>query len=103
MVIFPGMVIVKVAMTHLWSLPMWIVSLASASLMDLKYLLLVNMMSICFFRYLLEIGKSFDSEVSFSTSCVTQANVSSNHLSPSSALKSPPTMGMYLLQFAVRL
>ena len=41
--VFPGMVIVKVAMTQLWSLPMWIMSLASASLLYLKYLLLVNM------------------------------------------------------------
>ena len=35
-----GMLIVKVAMTHLWSLPMWIMSLASASFACLKYLLL---------------------------------------------------------------
>ena len=32
----------KVAMTHLWSLPMWIMSLASASLLYLKYLLMVD-------------------------------------------------------------
>ena len=35
MFVFPSMVIVKVAMTHLWSLPMWIMSLASASLLCL--------------------------------------------------------------------
>ena len=35
---FPGMV-----MTHLWSLPMWIMSLASVSLLYLKYILLANM------------------------------------------------------------
>ena len=40
---FPDMVIMKVAMTHLWSLPMWIMSLASVSLACLKYLLLVRM------------------------------------------------------------
>ena len=36
------------AMTHLWSLPMWIMSLASASFLYFKYLLLVKMWSICF-------------------------------------------------------
>ena len=39
---FSSMVIMKVAMTHLWSLPMCM-SLASASLACLKYLLLVRM------------------------------------------------------------
>ena len=34
-------------MTHLWSLPMWIMSLASSTLTFLKYLLLVKMWSIC--------------------------------------------------------
>ena len=76
-------------------------------------------------RCLLEIWRSFVSEVFFCTSCwvlcilVTSANVSSNHSfcfprwvfptlmhsvpwpGPSSALKSPPTIGMYLLQFVV--
>ena len=46
--IFPGIDIVKVAMTHLWSLPMRIMSLASASLMCFKCLLFVSMYSICF-------------------------------------------------------
>ena len=40
---FPSMVIKKIAMTHLWSLPMWVASLASASLTCPKYLLLVRM------------------------------------------------------------
>ena len=40
---FSGMLIKKVAITHLWSLPMWIMSLASASFAFLKYLLLVKM------------------------------------------------------------
>ena len=35
---FPSMLIKKVAMTHLWSLLMWIMSLASASSTFLKYL-----------------------------------------------------------------
>ena len=38
-VFFPGVLIKKVAMIHLWSLPKWIMSLASASLMCFKYLL----------------------------------------------------------------
>ena len=41
--LFSGVVIMKVATTHLWSLPMWIMSLASASLLYSKYLLLVEM------------------------------------------------------------
>ena len=40
-VFFTGVLIKKVAMIHLWSLPMWIMSLASASFTFLKYLLLV--------------------------------------------------------------
>ena len=39
---FPGIDIVKIAMTHLWSLAMWIMSLASASLMCFKCLLFVS-------------------------------------------------------------
>ena len=42
-VFFSGMLIKKVAITHPWSLPMWIMSLASASFTFLKYLLLVKM------------------------------------------------------------
>ena len=38
---FPSIEIVQVAMTHLWSLPMWIMSLTSASLMRFKCLLFV--------------------------------------------------------------
>ena len=47
-VFFPGVLMKKVAMIHLWSLPMWIMSLASASFTFLKNLLLVRMQSICF-------------------------------------------------------
>ena len=44
-VFFRGVLIKKVAMIHLWSLPMWIMSLASASFTFLKYLLLVRICS----------------------------------------------------------
>ena len=40
---FFGEVITNVAMTHLWSLPMWIMSLASASLLYFKCHLLIMM------------------------------------------------------------
>ena len=40
---FFGVVITNVAMTHLWSLPMWIMSLASVSLLYFKCLLLIMM------------------------------------------------------------
>ena len=42
-VFFSGVLIKKVAIIHLWSLPMWIMSFASASFTLLKYLLLVEM------------------------------------------------------------
>ena len=109
----------KVPMTHLWSLPMWIMSLASASLLYLKYLLLVNIYSICL-SYLLEIWRPFVSEVFFLyivSSVVYPCNISQCFIqspllfpslnvclptlmhsvpwpSPSSALKSPPTTSM---------
>ena len=41
-------VTMNVAMTHLWSLPMWIMSLASASSLYFMCLLLIMMWSICF-------------------------------------------------------
>ena len=41
--LFSGVMIVKIAITHLWSRPMWIMSLASASLLYFKYLLSVKM------------------------------------------------------------
>ena len=52
MVFFPGVLIKKVAMTHLWSLPMWIMSLASAHLTFLKYSSLgQNVVNLFFFSF----------------------------------------------------
>ena len=43
-----GVLITNIAMTHLWSLPMWIMTLASASLLYFRCLLLIKIQSICF-------------------------------------------------------
>ena len=53
-VFFSGVLIKKIAMIHLWSLPMWIMSFASASFTLLKYLLfgqdVVNLLLLSFWR-----------------------------------------------------
>ena len=65
---FFGVVIVNVAITHLWSLPMSIMSLASASLLYFRCFLSIMMLSIA--SHLLSgICSSFVSHGSFCTSC----------------------------------